>query len=141
MLGRPAGIVLFSVAFLAAGVLGIGAFSVALMSWLRTSGTSPLATLFTLAWSCTLVVTAVLTWRRSRGAPLALLAATGLLLFLVSFLFPGGQTFVFPLFAVTVLVALLGCWYLRRACVPAELHWYEATGVGQKEFKIKRYLS
>ena len=22
----------------------------------------------------------------------------------------------------------------------AELHWYEATGVGQKEFKIKRYL-
>lgn len=23
----------------------------------------------------------------------------------------------------------------------AELHWYEATGVGQKEFKIKRYLA
>jgi hypothetical protein len=22
----------------------------------------------------------------------------------------------------------------------AELHWYEAHGVGQKEFKIKRYL-
>ena len=22
----------------------------------------------------------------------------------------------------------------------AELHWYEATGVGKKEFKIKRYL-
>lgn len=22
----------------------------------------------------------------------------------------------------------------------AELHWYEATGVGQKEIKIKRYL-
>ncbi|HSE65993.1 MAG TPA: hypothetical protein VLB12_03335 [Gemmatimonadales bacterium] len=22
----------------------------------------------------------------------------------------------------------------------AELHWYEATGVGRKEFKIKRYL-
>jgi len=22
----------------------------------------------------------------------------------------------------------------------AELHWYEATGVGQREFKIKRYL-
>jgi hypothetical protein len=21
-----------------------------------------------------------------------------------------------------------------------ELHWYEATGIGQKEFKIKRYL-
>ena len=22
----------------------------------------------------------------------------------------------------------------------AELHWYEATGIGQHEFKIKRYL-
>ena len=24
--------------------------------------------------------------------------------------------------------------------VMAELHWYEATGIGKKEFKIKRYL-
>jgi hypothetical protein len=23
----------------------------------------------------------------------------------------------------------------------AELHWYEATGIGKKEFKIKRFLS
>ncbi len=23
----------------------------------------------------------------------------------------------------------------------AELHWYEATGIGKKEFKIKRYLA
>ena len=23
----------------------------------------------------------------------------------------------------------------------AELHWYEATGIGRKEFKIKRYLA
>jgi hypothetical protein len=22
----------------------------------------------------------------------------------------------------------------------AELHWYEATGIGQKEYKIKRFL-
>jgi hypothetical protein len=22
----------------------------------------------------------------------------------------------------------------------AEIHWYEATGIGKKEFKIKRYL-
>jgi len=22
----------------------------------------------------------------------------------------------------------------------AELHWYEATGIGKREFKIKRYL-
>jgi hypothetical protein len=24
--------------------------------------------------------------------------------------------------------------------VLAELHWYEATGIGKREFKIKRYL-
>jgi len=24
--------------------------------------------------------------------------------------------------------------------VLAELHWYEASGIGKKEFKIKRYL-
>jgi len=24
--------------------------------------------------------------------------------------------------------------------VPAELHWYEATGIGRREFKIKRLL-
>jgi hypothetical protein len=24
--------------------------------------------------------------------------------------------------------------------VHAELHWYEATGIGKKEFKIKRYI-
>ena len=23
----------------------------------------------------------------------------------------------------------------------AELHWYEATGIGRKEYKIKRYLN
>jgi hypothetical protein len=23
---------------------------------------------------------------------------------------------------------------------PAELHWYEATGIGRRELKIKRYL-
>ncbi|MFO8240750.1 MAG: hypothetical protein ACQES8_07980 [Thermodesulfobacteriota bacterium] len=26
--------------------------------------------------------------------------------------------------------------FIRRA----EIHWYEATGIGKKEFKIKRYL-
>ena len=26
------------------------------------------------------------------------------------------------------------------AVVRAELHWYEAAGIGRKEFKIKRYL-
>lgn len=30
---------------------------------------------------------------------------------------------------------------LRDSSVPlAELHWYEATGIGRKELKIKRYL-
>jgi len=24
--------------------------------------------------------------------------------------------------------------------VPAELHWYEATGIGRREFKIKQFL-
>jgi hypothetical protein len=24
--------------------------------------------------------------------------------------------------------------------VPAEVHWYEATGIGKREFKIKRLL-
>ncbi len=26
------------------------------------------------------------------------------------------------------------------ATVRAELHWYEATGIGRREFKIKRFL-
>jgi hypothetical protein len=26
------------------------------------------------------------------------------------------------------------------AVVDVELHWYEATGIGKREFKIKRYL-
>lgn len=27
-----------------------------------------------------------------------------------------------------------------REIVQAELHWYEATGIGRREFKIKRVL-
>lgn len=115
MLGRPPGITLLAGAFLAAGVVGIAAFSVALSSWLRTPGTSPFATLFTLAWSCAFVGSAVLAWRRSRRAPLAFLAATGLLLFLLSRLFPWGQLFVLPLLVAAFLFALLGYRYLRRA--------------------------
>ncbi|MFP5344339.1 MAG: hypothetical protein ACLGGU_01585 [Gammaproteobacteria bacterium] len=43
-----------------------------------------------------------------------------------------------------------GRWRKRKGCATvrladgslryAELHWYEATGIGKKEFKIKRYL-
>ena len=119
MLGRPSGIILLAAAFLAAGVAGIAAFSVALVSWLTTSGTSPLAQLFALAWSCTFVLTAVLTWRRSGRAAPAFVAATGLLLLLLSFIFPGGQLLLLPLFVVTFLFAFLGYRYLRRACEPA----------------------
>lgn len=119
MLGRPSGIILLAATLLAAGVAGIAVFSMALVSWLRTSGTSPLAQLFALAWSCTFVITAVLTWRRSRRAPPAFLAATGLLLLLFSAIFPGGQLLLLPLLGVTVLFALLGYRYLHRACEPA----------------------
>jgi hypothetical protein len=114
MLPRPFGIILLAAAFLAAGIAGIAAFSMSLVAWL-TSGTSPLAQIFALAWSCTFVFTAVLTWRRSRRAPPALLAATGLLLLLLWFIFPGGQLLLLPFFAVTMLIALLGYQYLRRA--------------------------
>jgi hypothetical protein len=116
MLGRPSGIILLAAASLAAGVAGIATFSAAFVFWLRTSGTSPLSPFFALAWSCTFVATAVLTWRRSRRAPLAFLAATGLLLVLLSFIFPGAQLRLLPLFVVTFLFALLGYRYLRRAC-------------------------
>jgi hypothetical protein len=114
-LRRPLGILLLAGAFLAAGLAGIVAFWVA---WPRTSNTSPLAALFALMWSCTYVVTALLTWRRSRLAPPAFLAASGLLVFPASFLFPGGQVFL-PSFVVIVLIAFLGYRYLRRAHDPA----------------------
>ena len=115
MLRRPFGITLLAGVFLAAGLAGIAALWVA---WPRTSNTSPLAALFALLWSCTYVVTALLTWRRSRLAAPAFLAAIGILVFPASFLFPGGQLFL-PSFVVIVLVALLGYRYLRRAREPA----------------------
>jgi hypothetical protein len=115
MLGRPFGIILLAAALLAAGLAGIAAFWAA---WPRTSNTSPLAALFALVWSCTYVVTALLTWRRSRLAAPAFLAAIGLLAFPASFIVPGGQLFL-PSFVVIVLVAFLGYRYLRRAREPA----------------------
>ena len=115
MLRRPFGIILLAGAFLVAGLAGIAAFWLA---WPRTSNTSPLAALFALMWSCTYVVTAILTWRRSRLAAPAFLAAIGLLMFPASFISPGGQLFL-PSFVVIVLVAFLGYRYLRRAREPA----------------------
>ena len=111
MLGRPFGIILLAAALLAAGLAGIAASWIV---WPRTSNTSPLAALLTLVWSCTYVVAALLTWRRSRLAAPAFLAAVGLLLPLFSFIFPGTQILHIPLFVVTSLFALLGYRYLRR---------------------------
>ena len=97
-------------ACLAAGLAGFVAFLGALP---RTSNTSPLAAVLSLVWSSTYVVTAVLTWRRSRFAGPAFVAAIGLLLVPARFLFPGGQLFL-PSFAILIPVALLGYRHLRR---------------------------
>jgi hypothetical protein len=117
MLERPFGIVLLSGALLVAGVAGIVAFWAA---YPRTSDTSPLAALFLLVWSCTYVGAALLTWRRSRLAAPAFLAAMGLLLPPLTFLFPGGAGHPLPSFAVTLLAGFLGYRYLSRT--------YESAG-------------
>jgi hypothetical protein len=117
LLSRPFGIILFAAAMLAAGLAGIAAVWLA---WPRTSNTSPLAALFALAWSCAYMLAGVLTWRRSRFAATAFIAATGLLLFPLSFLFPGSnQLLLLPSFVVTAIFTFLGYRYLRRAAEPA----------------------
>jgi hypothetical protein len=115
MLGRPIGLILLAAALLSAGLAGIAAVWVA---WPRTSNTSPLAALLTLVWSGTYLVSALLTWRRSRLAAAAFVAAMGLLLPLLWFTFPGRQVLFLPLFLFTFLLALLGYRYLRRAGEP-----------------------
>jgi len=114
MLGRPSGITLLAAAFLAAGVAGIAVFSAAFVSWLTIPGTSPLVQLLALAWSCTFFVAAVLTWRRSHRAPPAFVAAAGLLLCLLWFIFPVKQLLLLPVFVVTFVLVVLGHLYLRR---------------------------
>ena len=117
MLRRPFGIILLAAALLAAGLAGIAAFWAAFP---RTSNTSPLAALFALTWSCAYIVAGVLTWRRSRFAATAFIAAIGLLMFPLSFLFPGGgQSFLLPSLVVIVFFTFLGYRYLRRGCEPA----------------------
>ena len=115
MLGTPIGLTFFAAALLAAGVAGIAACWAV---WPRTSNTSPLAALLSLVWSCTYIVSALLTWRRSRLAAPAFLAAMGLLLPLFWFLFPGGQVPFLPIFVFTLLLALLGYRYLRKTGEP-----------------------
>jgi hypothetical protein len=115
ILRRPFGTTLLAGAFLVAGLAGIAAVWAA---WPRTSNTSPLAALFALTWSCTYVVTAILTWRRSRLAAPAFLVAIGLLVFPASFISPGGRLFLLS-FVVIIPVAFLGYRYLRRVREPA----------------------
>jgi hypothetical protein len=120
MLGTPNGVNLLGAAFLAVGLAGIAVFSVALLSWLTTSNTSPLAALFALAWSCTYFVIAVLTWRRSRFAAPAFLAAMGFVVLLLWFILPGHELLLLlPLFVVNFFLAFLGYQYLRRVGEPA----------------------
>jgi hypothetical protein len=110
MLKRTLGTTLLTCVFLIASIAGLAAFWAA---WPRDSNTSPLAALSALVWSCCYAVAAVLTWRRSRFAGFAFLAALGLLLFPARLIVPGGQLF-FPAFVVIALVAFLGYRYLRR---------------------------
>jgi hypothetical protein len=107
---RTLGTTLLAGVFLVAGLAGLAA---AWAAWPRTSATSPLMALAALAWGCTYVATAVLTWRRSRFAAPAFVAAIGLLLFPARYLFPGGQILV-PSFVVLTLLAFVGHRYLRR---------------------------
>jgi hypothetical protein len=117
MLGRPFGIMLLAAALLAAGLAGI---AVLWAAWPRTSNTSPLAALFAGAWSCAYIVAGVLTWRRSRFAATAFIPAIGLLMFPLSFLFPGsGDLVLLPSFVFIFFVAFLGYRYLRRKCEPS----------------------
>lgn len=113
MFGRPFGIILLAAA---AGLAGIAAFWAV---WPRTSNTSPLAALFALVWSCTCLVSALLTWRRSRLAAPCFLASLALLLPPLSFIFPGSEVFLLPSYVVTLLVGFLGYRYLSRAQEPA----------------------
>lgn len=112
MFRKPFGIVVLAAALLTAGLAGIAAV---LAVWPRTPNTSPLAALIASAWSCTYIVAAHLTWRRSRFASPAFVAAMGFLLLLSSLIFPGGGLILLPPFAVIVLFGFLGYRYLERA--------------------------
>lgn len=111
MLRRTLATTLLAGVFLVAGLAGIAAF------WAtspRTSTTSPLMALFALVWGCTYVVTAILTWRRSRLAAPMFLVAIGLVLSPARLLVPGSQLFL-PSFVVITLVAFVGYRYLSQA--------------------------
>ena len=99
-------------ALFSAGLAGIAAVWSA---WPRTSNTSPLAAILASLWSCTYFVSALLSWRRSRFAAPAFLAAMGWLLPLFWFLLPGSQVPFLAVFAATVFFGLLGYRFLSNA--------------------------
>lgn len=107
---RPFGTVLIAVTLFVAGLTGAVGFRTVLP---RTSDTSPLAALFALIWSCTYVVAAILTWRRSHFAAPVFVAAIGLLVFPAAVVVPGASSlrgswpFVFSLSPATDISA--GC--------------------------------
>jgi hypothetical protein len=92
MIRRRFGLVLLVAMCLVAGLAGGGGFWIATEA--RVPGTSPLAQLFTLAWSITFILTGVLMWRRSSLAPPVFLVAMGFPVYLSRFVVPGGQAFV-----------------------------------------------
>jgi hypothetical protein len=108
---RSFGRILLAAALFAGGLIGVAGLWVA---WPRTSNTSPLAALFAFAWSCTYLVAASLTWRGSRLAAPAFVAATAFLLPVFSLIFPGNWSLAVPPLAMTVVVAILGYRYLCR---------------------------
>jgi hypothetical protein len=109
MLSRMVGTNLLAGVLFVAGLAGIGA---SWATWPRTPATSPLMALFALTWGLTYVVTAILTWRRSRFAAPSFIVAIGLLLFPARLIVPGGQLVV-PSLLVLTLIAFIGHRYLR----------------------------
>lgn len=108
---RPFGTILIATVFCAAGIAALAAFWGAIP---RTSGTSPLASLFALVCACAYIATAILTWRGSRFAPFVFLAAIGLLLFPARYAVPDGSIFL-SAGVVLGIAGLVGCVYLRNA--------------------------
>jgi hypothetical protein len=68
--------------------------------------------LLAFTWGCSCLVSAVLTWRRSRFAGLSFIVAIGGLLVPARLVVPGGELFL-PAFAVLTMVAFLGYRFLR----------------------------
>jgi hypothetical protein len=110
MFGTTPGTTLLAGVLLVLGLAGVGA---SWPAWPRTSTTSPLMALVVLTCGCVYIVAGALTWRRSRFAAPAFVAAIGLLLFPARFIVPSGELLA-PSFVVLTLIAFVGHRYLRR---------------------------